>query len=185
MTYDFIIIGAGHNGLACAAYLAKAGAKVLVVERSHAGRRRVPHRGSHAAGIQAQYLLGRSHPHPQQPGLPRPGARASRRKVRLPGASARHHLPRPQEHRDVPGPGRMAAELGKFSSAGRADLQEAGCRLRRVHRFDVPPVDVFAAAAALGAERRTGEIGGGAERCCSGRRARRRNFSTSCSRARR
>lgn len=34
MTYDFIIIGAGHNGLACAAYLAKAGAKVLVLERS-------------------------------------------------------------------------------------------------------------------------------------------------------
>jgi phytoene dehydrogenase-like protein len=34
MSYDFIIIGAGHNGLACAAYLAKAGAKVLVLERS-------------------------------------------------------------------------------------------------------------------------------------------------------
>lgn len=34
MTFDFIIIGAGHNGLACAAYLAKAGAKVLVLERS-------------------------------------------------------------------------------------------------------------------------------------------------------
>ncbi|HXE49804.1 MAG TPA: FAD-dependent oxidoreductase, partial [Ramlibacter sp.] len=34
MTYDFIIIGSGHNGLACAGYLAKAGAKVLVVERA-------------------------------------------------------------------------------------------------------------------------------------------------------
>ncbi len=34
MTFDFIIIGAGHNGLACAAYLSKAGAKVLVLERS-------------------------------------------------------------------------------------------------------------------------------------------------------
>lgn len=34
MSFDFIIIGAGHNGLACAAYLAKAGAKVLVLERS-------------------------------------------------------------------------------------------------------------------------------------------------------
>ncbi|HJS77183.1 MAG TPA: NAD(P)/FAD-dependent oxidoreductase [Burkholderiales bacterium] len=34
MTYDFIVIGAGHNGLACAAYLAKAGAEVLVVERA-------------------------------------------------------------------------------------------------------------------------------------------------------
>ena len=36
MTYDFIVIGAGHNGLACAAF-AKAGAKVLVLERSRVG----------------------------------------------------------------------------------------------------------------------------------------------------
>jgi len=30
--YDAIIVGAGHNGLVCATYLAKAGRKVLVVE---------------------------------------------------------------------------------------------------------------------------------------------------------
>ncbi|WP_040840314.1 phytoene desaturase family protein [Nocardia brevicatena] len=30
--YDVVVIGAGHNGLTCAAYLAKAGKKVLVVE---------------------------------------------------------------------------------------------------------------------------------------------------------
>lgn len=30
--FDVIIVGAGHNGLACAAYLAKAGRKVLVLE---------------------------------------------------------------------------------------------------------------------------------------------------------
>lgn len=33
--YDAIIVGAGHNGLICAAYLAKAGRKVLVLERRH------------------------------------------------------------------------------------------------------------------------------------------------------
>ena len=34
-TYDAVIIGGGHNGLACAAYLAKAGKSVLALERRH------------------------------------------------------------------------------------------------------------------------------------------------------
>ena len=33
--YDAIVIGGGHNGLTCAAYLAKAGKKTLVLERRH------------------------------------------------------------------------------------------------------------------------------------------------------
>jgi phytoene dehydrogenase-like protein len=36
-TWDTIVVGAGHNGLACAAYLARAGQRVLVIE----SRRRV------------------------------------------------------------------------------------------------------------------------------------------------
>ena len=34
-TYDAIIVGAGHNGLTCGAYLAKAGLKTIVLERRH------------------------------------------------------------------------------------------------------------------------------------------------------
>ena len=33
-THDVIVIGAGHNGLTCASYMAKAGVDVLVLEKN-------------------------------------------------------------------------------------------------------------------------------------------------------
>jgi phytoene dehydrogenase-like protein len=52
-SYDSIIIGAGHNGLVCAAYLAQSGQRVLVVEASDApgglGASREFHPGFHTS----------------------------------------------------------------------------------------------------------------------------------------
>ena len=45
--YDSIIIGAGHNGLVCAAYLAKSGQRVLVLEASEAAGGLVANREFH------------------------------------------------------------------------------------------------------------------------------------------
>ena len=51
--YDSIIIGAGHNGLVCAAYLARSGQRVLVLEASDTagglGANREFHPGFHAS----------------------------------------------------------------------------------------------------------------------------------------
>ena len=53
---DVIIVGAGHNGLVCACYLAKAGLKVQDARAPRRGRRRRGHRGvpSRASAIRSR-----------------------------------------------------------------------------------------------------------------------------------
>ncbi|MEQ8514358.1 MAG: FAD-dependent oxidoreductase, partial [Chromatocurvus sp.] len=57
--YDTIIVGAGHNGLVCAAYLARRGQRVLLLEASDApgglATAREFHPGFHAAAAHTVY----------------------------------------------------------------------------------------------------------------------------------
>jgi phytoene dehydrogenase-like protein len=72
--YDAVVIGAGHNGLTCGCYLAKAGLKVLVLEQySEVGGMTISEEIAapgflsdiHASG----YLVAKLTPAPQQLGL--------------------------------------------------------------------------------------------------------------------
>ncbi|MHC4429909.1 MAG: NAD(P)-binding protein [Planctomycetota bacterium] len=65
-SYDAIIIGGGHNGLTCGAYLAKAGLKTLVLKR-----RPVPHVADYRSPIAGLYQCGASsHPGGGVSGVP-------------------------------------------------------------------------------------------------------------------
>ena len=69
MSYDVIVIGGGHNGLTAAAYLARAGRRVAVLEaRGTLGGQLLSLRPNHACGQYATPIdglyLGGSGSHP-------------------------------------------------------------------------------------------------------------------------
>ena len=86
--YDAIIIGGGHNGLTCGAYLARAGLKTLVLERR-------PVLGGAAVTEEVvpgfkfsvfSYLMSLLHP--------RSHRRSRTRQIRLQGAAGDRHVRR-------------------------------------------------------------------------------------------
>jgi phytoene dehydrogenase-like protein len=122
---DALIIGGGHNGLVCAAYLADAGLRVMVLEqRSVVGGAAVTeefHPGFRNSV--AAYTVSLLNPKViRDLELPKYGLRVLERRASnfLPTADGRYLLV---------GEGRTAAEVAKFSAKDAARLEEYGDRL--------------------------------------------------------
>ena len=122
---DALIIGGGHNGLVCAAYLAGAGLKVTVLEqRSVVGGAAVTeefHPGFRNSV--AAYTVSLLNPKViRDLELPKYGLRVLERRVSnfLPTADGRYLLV---------GEGRTAAEVAKFSAKDAATLEDYADRL--------------------------------------------------------
>ena len=122
---DAIIIGGGHNGLVCAAYLAGAGLKVTVLEqRSVVGGAAVTeefHPGFRNSV--AAYTVSLLNPKViRDLELPKYGLRVVERKLS-------NFLPTEDGRYLIVGEGRTAAEVAKFSPRDAARLDEYGDRL--------------------------------------------------------
>jgi phytoene dehydrogenase-like protein len=122
---DALIVGGGHNGLVCAAYLAGAGLKVTVLEqRSVVGGAAVTeefHPGFRNSV--AAYTVSLLNPKViRDLELPKYGLRVVERKLS-------NFLPTQDGRYLIVGEGRTAAEVAKFSPQDAARLDEYGDRL--------------------------------------------------------
>ncbi|MCC5886765.1 MAG: NAD(P)/FAD-dependent oxidoreductase [Gammaproteobacteria bacterium] len=125
---DALVIGAGHNGLTCAAYLAAAGLNVSVLERRHvvggAAVTETFHPGFRNSV--AAYTVSLLHPKViRDLDLARQGLRIVEREAAnfLPTDDGRHLLV---------GEGRTAAEVAKFSTEDAERLGDYGARLEAI-----------------------------------------------------
>lgn len=125
---DIVLIGAGHNGLVCAFYLARAGCRVTVVERaSVVGGAAVTeefHPGFRNSA--ASYTVSLLHPQIiADLELHARGLTILERRVQ-------NFLPLPDARSLALGEGRTQREVAKFSSRDAAQLPEYGRRLEAV-----------------------------------------------------
>ncbi|GHH52678.1 phytoene desaturase family protein [[Pseudomonas] boreopolis] len=125
--YDTIIIGAGHNGLVCAAYLAKAGRKVLVLERRDVVGGAAVTEEFHPGfrNSVASYTVSLLQPKViEDLELPRHGLRVVPRRIN-------NFLPL-QDGYLLAGAGRTAAEVAKFSARDAERLPAYEARLEQL-----------------------------------------------------
>ncbi len=127
-TYDAVIVGGGHNGLVCAAYLAKAGLKVVVLERrAVAGGAAVTeefHPGFRNSV--ASYTVSLLNPKViRDLDLAAHGLKIVERRVS-------NFLPLPDGRYLKTGTGRTATELAKFSAKDAERLDAYDAELSRI-----------------------------------------------------
>jgi phytoene dehydrogenase-like protein len=117
-TYDVVIVGAGHNGLTCAAYLAKAGLSVRVLERREqiggAAVTQEFHPGFRNSA--AAYTVSLLHPKIIR------DLELARHGLTIVERRAQNFLPTADNQFLLTGEGRTAAEVAKFSAADAEKL---------------------------------------------------------------
>ncbi len=122
---DVLILGAGHNGLVCAYYLARAGLKVTMLERRGVVGGAAVTEEFHPGfrNSVASYTVSLLNPKVvSDMELPRHGLRVVERKVA-------NFLPLPDGDYLLTGEGRTAAEVARFSARDAARLDAYGERL--------------------------------------------------------
>src|ERR1700728_414242 len=124
-TYDALIIGGGHNGLVCAAYLAAGGLKVKVLERRHVVGGAAVTEEFHPGfrNSVAAYTVSLLNPKViRDLDLPRHGLRVVERKLS-------NFLPLNETEYLKIGAGKTEQEVAKFSTRDAARLAAYGERL--------------------------------------------------------
>jgi phytoene dehydrogenase-like protein len=125
---DAVIIGAGHNGLTCAAYLAAAGLKVIVLERRHIVGGAAVTEEFHPGfrNSVASYTVSLLHPKIiSNLNLAAHGLHIVERK-------AANFLPAEDGSYLLTGEGRTQKEVAKFSPEDAGRLDEYGARLESI-----------------------------------------------------